>query len=138
LKFFGVVGHKRQLIFECCGRYENDHRPLPAQQMDARIGVEEMVERALGFTDSAGYISAMTLTLPDIPITARMSEAELRIELACALYSRGRISAVAGSHLAETDLVSFQGALADRDIPRSYSVSDLHSDLAAMDRILGA
>jgi hypothetical protein len=27
--------------------------------------------------------------------------------------------------------------LADRDIPRSYSVSDLHNDLAAMDRILG-
>jgi len=43
----------------------------------------------------------------------------------------------ASSHLAETDLVTFQGALADRDIPRSYSVSDLHSDLAAMDRILG-
>lgn len=79
----------------------------------------------------------MTLTLPDIPITARMSEAALRIELACALYSRGRISAVAGSHLAGTDLVSFQGTLADRDIPRSCSVSDLHSDLAAMDRILG-
>ena len=79
----------------------------------------------------------MTLTLPDIPSTARMSEFELRLELACALYSRGRISAVAGSHLAETDLVTFQGALADRNIPRSYSVSDLHSDLAAMDRILG-
>ena len=67
-----------------------------------------------------------------------MSEAELRLELACALYARGRISAVAGSHLADTDLVTFQGALADRGIPRSYSVGDLHADLAAMDRILGA
>jgi predicted HTH domain antitoxin len=66
-----------------------------------------------------------------------MSEAELRLELACALYSRGQISAVAGSHLAQTDLVAFQEALADRNIPRGYSVSDLHDDLAAMDRILG-
>lgn len=66
-----------------------------------------------------------------------MSESELRLELACALYSRGRISAVGGAHLAETDLVTFQGALADRGIPRSYSISDLHSDLAAMDRLLG-
>jgi predicted HTH domain antitoxin len=79
----------------------------------------------------------MTLSLPDIPSTAPMDEFELRLELACALYARGRISAVAGSHLAGIDLVTFQGALADRDIPRSYSVSDLHSDLAAMDRILG-
>ena len=77
------------------------------------------------------------MNLPDLPITARMSESELRLELACALYSRGRISAVGGSHLAETDLVTFQGALADRGIPRSYSISDLHSDLATMDRLLG-
>jgi predicted HTH domain antitoxin len=66
-----------------------------------------------------------------------MSEAEWRLELACALYSRARISAVAGSHLAETDLITFQGVLAGRNIPRSYSASDLHNDLAAMDRILG-
>ena len=74
--------------------------------------------------------------MPDIPFTARMSEAGVRLELACSLYSQGRTSAVGGSHLAETDLETFQGALADRDIPRRYSVSDLHSDLAAMDRIL--
>ena len=79
----------------------------------------------------------MTLTLSDLPITARMSETELRDELACALYSQGQIFAVDGSHLAETDLVTLQYALAERDIPRSYSVRDLHSDLAAMDRILG-
>jgi predicted HTH domain antitoxin len=66
-----------------------------------------------------------------------MTEAELRLELACALYSRGRISAVSGSHLAETDLITFQGALAERSIFRSYSITDLHSDLVGLDRILG-
>lgn len=80
----------------------------------------------------------MTLTLPDLPITHAMSEAEMRLELACALYARGRVSAVAGAQFAATDLVSFQGALAERRIPRNYSSENLHSDLAALDRILGA
>ena len=112
---------------------------MPQNLSVSKVGdaFDDFAERALGFTAPADYTLLVTLTLPDLPITARMSGAELRLELACALYSRGRISAVAGSHLAEIDLVAFQGALADRDIPRSYSVSDLHSDLAAMDRILG-
>ena len=79
----------------------------------------------------------MTLTLPDLPVTTHMTEAELRLELACALYARGKISAVGGAHLANTDLVSFQGALAERDIQRNYSEDDLHADIAALDRILG-
>jgi predicted HTH domain antitoxin len=79
----------------------------------------------------------MTITLPDTPATARMSEAEIRLELACALYAQGKVSAVGGTHLADTDLVSFQGALADRGIPRNYLVRDLHDDLAALDRMLG-
>ena len=66
-------------------------------------------------------LASMTLTLPDLPVTTSMSEAELRLELACALYARGKTSAVAGAHLAEIDLVSFQGALAEREIPRNYS-----------------
>lgn len=79
----------------------------------------------------------MTLHLPDIPAATRMTEAELRLELACALYAQGKVSAVSGSHLAGIDLVSFQGALVQRDIPRNYSVRDLHDDVAALDRLLG-
>ncbi len=66
-----------------------------------------------------------------------MPEAELRLELACALYAQRKLSAVGGSHLAGIDLVSFQGALVARGIPRNYSVRDLHDDLAALDRLLG-
>ena len=80
----------------------------------------------------------MTLTLPDLPVTHSMSEGELRLELACALYARARVSAVAGARLSGTDLVSFQHALAARDIPRNYSAENLHDDLSALDRILEA
>lgn len=79
----------------------------------------------------------MTLHLPDIPAATRMTEAELRLELACALYTQGKVSAVGGSHLAGIDVVSFQGALVERGIPRNYSVRDLHDDVAALDRLLG-
>ena len=82
-------------------------------------------------------LPAMTLTLPDEPALRGLSDAELRTELACALYARGKVSAVGGSHLAGMDLVGFQGALVERGIPRNYSVRDLHDDVAALDRLLG-
>ena len=82
-------------------------------------------------------LPGMTLTLPDEPALRELSDAELRTELACALYARGKVSAVGGSHLAGMDLVEFQGALLERGIPRNYSVDDLHDDLAALDRLLG-
>jgi predicted HTH domain antitoxin len=74
----------------------------------------------------------MTLTLPGESALRELSDTELRIELACARYARGNISAVGGSHLAGMDLVEFQGALVERGIPRNYSVADLHDDLAAL------
>jgi predicted HTH domain antitoxin len=80
----------------------------------------------------------MVLTLPDEPALRQFSADELRLELACALYARGKLSAIGGSHLADTDLITFQGALVQRGIPRNYSVQDLHDDVAALDRLLGA
>lgn len=61
-----------------------------------------------------------------------------REALALELYREGKISAFAGARLAGTDLLSFQGVLTERGIPRNYSVTDLHADLAALDRLLGA
>lgn len=77
----------------------------------------------------------MPLTLPDSPPTSSM--AQCQIELACALYACGKISAVAGSHIAGMDVIRFQHELAARKIPRNYSIQDLHADLAALDRVLG-
>ena len=70
----------------------------------------------------------MTVTLPDdVPI----SEGEVRLELACALYAQHKLSAVAGATLAGIDFFSFQHALKDRGIPR-YTDDMLEQDLAAI------
>ncbi len=79
----------------------------------------------------------MNSELPDIE-TAGLSAAELRLELACALYARGKISAVTGSHLADVDLITFQGALMERHIPRNYTLEDLHDDMEALNKLFPA
>lgn len=76
----------------------------------------------------------MILELPDIEKTDLRPE-DLRLELACALYARGKISAVTGSHLADVDLFTFQGALKERGIPRNYTMDDLHDDLASLKKL---
>jgi len=82
--------------------------------------------------------SVMTLELPEISAIQRFSADDLRLELACALYSRGRISAVTGADLSGLDLVGFQSVLRDRQIPRQYSVDDLTDDLDALDKLFPA
>lgn len=86
---------------------------------------------------------SLTITLPDdfsavLGVTDEERERRAREALALELYREGKVSAVGGSHLAGTDLVTFQGALVEHGIPRNYSVRDLHDDLAALDRVLGA
>lgn len=76
----------------------------------------------------------MTLTLPDIPATAGRSEAELRLELACALYAQGKVNRVAGAELAGVDFFTFQGALGDRDIA-IYTGEMLDEDMAALKKL---
>ena len=78
----------------------------------------------------------MNLTLPDVPATARMTEGELRLELACALYAQGKVTKVSGAELAGVDFFTFQEALGRRGIS-TYTVEDLHTELEAMDRIFG-
>ena len=78
----------------------------------------------------------MTLNLPDIPPATGMTEAELRLELACALYAQGKATKVSGAELAGVDFFNFQKALGERRIS-TYTVNDLHSELEAMDRLFG-
>jgi len=51
----------------------------------------------------------VTLELLDIENT-EMTAAEVRLELACALYAHGKITAVTSSHLASVDVIGFQAA----------------------------
>jgi predicted HTH domain antitoxin len=76
----------------------------------------------------------VTIELPDQPATAQFSPDELRLELACALYARGRIGKVSASQLAGVDIFTFQRALGERQIPQ-YTENMLATDLAAMEKL---
>jgi predicted HTH domain antitoxin len=79
----------------------------------------------------------MNLELPEIENTA-LTPAELRLELACALYARGKITAVTGAHLAGLDLIGFQGALKERGIPSNYTIEDFRDDMDALQKLFPA
>ena len=76
----------------------------------------------------------MTLTLPDLPVVARMTEAELRLDLACFLFAQGKIGKVGGAELAGVDFFEFQRALGERRIS-SLTVADLHDDVEALNQL---
>jgi len=73
----------------------------------------------------------VTIELPDVQTVKDLSPAELRLELACALYSRGRIGKAAAGELAGIDFFSLQKALAERGIP-AYTDGMLTDDLASL------
>lgn len=79
----------------------------------------------------------MTVTLPDTPSLRAFTADELLLELACALYQRGRLGKVAASELAGIDPFSFQQVLHDRGQP-SATEADLESDVQALKRLFPA
>jgi len=76
----------------------------------------------------------VTIELPDEPLAQSLTPQELRLELACALYARGRIGKLAGSRLAGVDFFAFQRALGERSIPL-YTEKMLTEDLATLQRL---
>jgi predicted HTH domain antitoxin len=78
----------------------------------------------------------MGLTLPDELLQAtRMSEAELRREIAVLLFSQDKLTLGQASRLAEMRRGEFQHLLASRRIPVHYDVSDFEEDLATLDAL---
>ena len=73
----------------------------------------------------------MIIELPDIPADERLTPEEVRLELACALYARGRIGKVAATQLAGVDFFTFQRALGERSVPL-YTEEMLASDIQAL------
>jgi predicted HTH domain antitoxin len=79
----------------------------------------------------------MSVTIPDeILQTARMTEEELRQELAVLLFQKERLTTGQASRLAGMDRLRFQHLLASRGIPMHYDVEDFEQDLATL-RSLG-
>ena len=73
----------------------------------------------------------MTITLPDIPTAPELAPAEVRLELGCALYARGRVGKIGAAELAGVDFLTFQRALEERSI-RLYSEQMLADDLQTL------
>lgn len=75
----------------------------------------------------------MSVTIPDeILQTARMSEEELRQELAVLLFQKDRLTLGQASRLAGMDLLRFQHLLASRGIPVHYDVEEFEQDLSTL------
>ena len=74
------------------------------------------------------------IELPDLPLNERLTPEEVRLELACALYARGRIGKVRGAELAGVDIFAFQKALEERSIPL-YTEEMLADDLATLNTL---
>lgn len=66
----------------------------------------------------------MTLTLPDI----RMTEREVKQELALALYALRKVTLIQGAEIAGVGLFEFQGLLRARQIPQHYGAWELEPD----------
>lgn len=73
----------------------------------------------------------MTIELPDVPTADRLTPDEIRLELACALYARGRIGKVAATQMAGVDFFAFQRALSERRVPL-YTEQMLASDIQSL------
>jgi len=72
----------------------------------------------------------MTITIPDdIMLATRMSEDELRQEIAVMLFQREKLTMGQASRLADMDRLSFQHLLASRGIAMHYDVADFEEDL---------
>ena len=71
----------------------------------------------------------MTLTFnDDLVHAARLTEPQIRQELAVALFQANRLTLAQAARLAETDRITFQHLLASRSIPLHYTAEDFEDD----------
>jgi predicted HTH domain antitoxin len=68
----------------------------------------------------------------DILDSARLTPAQLKVELAVSLYAQGRLSQGKARELAGLSLWEFRQLLASRRIPVHYDVDDLNEDMTTM------
>ncbi|MCW1925219.1 UPF0175 family protein [Luteolibacter arcticus] len=71
----------------------------------------------------------MTLTLPDDPALAGMTESDLRLDLACGLFAAGRVSRTVACRIAGMERYDFDQEVSRRKIS-GYTEEMLEEDLA--------
>jgi predicted HTH domain antitoxin len=78
----------------------------------------------------------MSVVIPDDILTAaKMSEAELKLEIAILLYQKSKISTGTARRLAGMNLIEFQKELASRGICVNYDVEDLQADIKTLQEL---
>lgn len=81
----------------------------------------------------------MGVNIPeDVLRAARMSEAELRQELAVMLFDKERLTLAQAARLAEMSQATFQHLLASRGIGPHYGVAEFEEDLATLRELDGS
>ena len=76
----------------------------------------------------------MTITLPDDPALLRLDEVQLKLDLACGLFTAGHASRGVCARVAGLDRAAFDEALFVRHIP-SYTSEMLDQDLVAWEEM---
>jgi len=71
----------------------------------------------------------MTLTLPE---NLKITERELKQELALSLYAARKVTVVQAADMAGVGFFDFQTMLRDRQIPQHYDERDLENDLLVL------
>jgi predicted HTH domain antitoxin len=72
----------------------------------------------------------MSINIADeILTTTRMTEAEMRQEIAVMLFQKEKLTLAQASRFAGMNRISFQHLLASRQIPVHYGVEDLEQDI---------
>ena len=75
----------------------------------------------------------MPVTIPDdIVQSTRMTEEELRQEIAVLLFEKEKLTLGQASQLAGVTQLQFQHLLASRQIPVHYDVAELEEDMATL------
>ncbi|MGE0884984.1 MAG: UPF0175 family protein [Blastocatellales bacterium] len=78
----------------------------------------------------------MSILIPDEIIqTTRLTETEVRQELAVALFQREKLTMGQASHLAGMSQWQFQQLLGSRGIPIHYGVADFEADLRTLEEL---
>ena len=73
----------------------------------------------------------MQITI-DLPDSLHLTEADLRTELATALFQQERITLGSASQLAGLPQIEFQRLIASRGICIHYDIEDLEQDLTSL------
>lgn len=78
----------------------------------------------------------MSVTISDDLLDSmRMTEDELRVEIAVMLYERQKLTTERAAHLAKMPRVDFEQLLASRGIYMHYGVEDFREDVETLRRL---